>query len=114
MQIGRGDLLDHFGAGIHFGEISGALCRAGRLPARDNRTGEEDLAELNLALGQFVARDEGKAGRHDAAGKQRREEFDDVGAEAQGDEILLVNAGVARECDGRQEILQRLVLLPLE
>ena len=113
MQIGRGHLLDDFAARRHFGEMSCALRRAGRLPCGDHRAGEEHLAKLNLALGQVVAGDEGEAAAA-AAGKERQKLFDRAGTEAHRNQILLVDAEVAGQRDGGQKVLQRLVLLPME
>ena len=114
MQIGRGHLLHHLAAGRHPGEVGGSLRGAGALPGGNHRAGEERLLEVNLALGEVVAGDEGEPRRNDAAGKERGEVFDDAGAKAQRGQILLVDAEIAGERDGGQELLQGLFLLALE
>ncbi len=114
VQISRGHLLDHLAARRHSGEVGRAFRRAGRLPGRDDRAGEEHLAKLNLALGQVVAGDLREARRQLAAGKERQKLLDGAGAKAHRDQILLVDAEVAGQRDGGQKVLQRLVLLPLE
>ncbi len=68
---------------------------------------------MNLPLGQVVAGDFREPGRHHSAGKERRELLDDAGAEAQRDQIVLIDSEVSAGRDGGQKLLQGLVLFSL-
>ena len=108
-QIRDRDLLHHLAARGHFVEIRRALRRTRHLPALDHRPRKQDLAKVNLPLGQIVAGNERESRGNLAAGKQRRELADGFGAEALRREVVHVIAGVAGEPDGRQKLLERLV-----
>ena len=112
MQVGRGDLLDDFASGGHFGEVGGSRGCAGGFPTGNHGAGENRLAIVNLTFGQFVFCDRGEAGRK-SIGKELGKLLEGTGAKAERGQVLLVGASVAGEGDGGQKFLKRLVLLAL-
>jgi hypothetical protein len=114
MKVGCGYLLHHLAARRHFGEMGGLLTCAGSLKTGNHGAGEEHLAEVDLPFGELVAGDEGEpSGRH-ASGKERAEFFESFGAKTERDQVLLVDAGIASEGDGGQELLESFFLFPLD
>jgi len=68
---------------------------------------------VDLPLGQGVVGYFGETGGCDAARKECAELAEDCGTKSLRGEIVLMDAGVSGEGDGGQELLERLVLFPL-
>ena len=110
VEIGGGHLLHNLAARCHFGEMRRALGRAGGFPSGNYRAGEERFGEVDLTLGEIVLGNQRNSGGHAAAGKDAGEFFDDAGPESLRGQIVLMDADLPVQRDGRQKLLKRFAL----